>query len=76
MLIRFKMIAISKREDISPYQAAYKMAQERIKGWGRSKAFCVEGFEVFIGHPSQRVVDTLSATPGRKGEGNNGTKRL
>lgn len=36
--IMAKVIAISKREDISPYQAAYKMAQERIKRVGAVKS--------------------------------------
>jgi leucine dehydrogenase len=36
--IMARVIAISKREDISPYQAAYKMAQERIKRVGAVKS--------------------------------------
>lgn len=36
--IMAKTIALSKREDISPYQAAYKMAQERIKRVGAVKS--------------------------------------
>ena len=36
--IMAKVIAISKREDISPYQAAYRMAKERIKRVGAVKS--------------------------------------
>lgn len=36
--IMAKVIAISKREEISPYQAAYKMAKERIKRVGAVKS--------------------------------------
>jgi glutamate dehydrogenase/leucine dehydrogenase len=36
--IMAKVIAISKRENTSPYQAAYKMAQERIKRVGAVKS--------------------------------------
>ncbi|MFQ6003120.1 MAG: Glu/Leu/Phe/Val dehydrogenase dimerization domain-containing protein [Candidatus Zixiibacteriota bacterium] len=36
--IMAKVIAISKRDDISPYQAAYKMAKERIKRVGAVKS--------------------------------------
>jgi leucine dehydrogenase len=36
--IMAKVIAISKRENVSPYQAAYKMAKERIKRVGAVKS--------------------------------------
>ncbi len=36
--IMAKIIAISKKEDISPYQAAYKMAKQRIKRVGAVKS--------------------------------------
>jgi leucine dehydrogenase len=36
--IMAKIIAISKKEDISPYQAAYKMARQRIKRVGAVKS--------------------------------------